>query len=159
MRFLFILKKRDAAWGVYSEDGYKLPSGLRNSVHYTVQMLHKLGFSAHVVEVHDANCIDREVTFYKPDVACIEALWVLPSKFVELQSLWRHRHVHWMVRSHSEMPFAAMETFALSWIAGAPRDCQRVCKDSDGKKCRVERHEAGWPTRNICHRSSVVRQA
>lgn len=117
-RFLFLLKHRDASWGVYSDEGYKLPSGLRNSVYYIVLMLNLLGFEAKAVEVHDANDIDREVTLYRPDEAIVEALWVLPSKFAELKKLWRHRNVHWAVRSHSEAPFAALETWAMTWIAG-----------------------------------------
>lgn len=118
-RFCFVLKHRDASWGVYTDyGGYTLPSGLRNSVKYIVQMLRGLGFDAEQFEVIDGNGIDRVITAYDPDYAIIEAFWCPPAKFTELQSLWRHRKRRWMVRDHSETPFAAMESMAFTYIAG-----------------------------------------
>jgi len=66
--------------------------------------------------VIDNNEIDRVVTLHKPKYVIIEALWVVPEKFAELQPL--HPGVHWIVRLHSELPFIAGEGIAMKWVAG-----------------------------------------
>ena len=65
---LFILKKREGYWGNYS-----LSSGLLNSCAFVVEMLNRHGVAAHLVEVHDNNDIDREVTKHRPHHVVIEA--------------------------------------------------------------------------------------
>lgn len=118
-RILFILKRRsgheqyntDVASGSYTDD---FSSGLLNSVRFLVDMLTEAGIEAKYVQVIDNNCIDREVTQYKPTHAIIEALWVVPEKFDILQRL--HPHVEWIVRLHSEIPFLANEGIAMDWI-------------------------------------------
>jgi hypothetical protein len=77
-------------------------------------MLVKNGIESHLVEVKDNNCIDREVTKYKPTHVIIEALWVVPSKFEQLIKL--HPNVEWIIRLHSDIPFLANEGIAIDWI-------------------------------------------
>jgi len=122
-KLLFILKKREMT---YEEDNclyssqttdpkfkYCLSPGLRNSASFVVDMLNLNGVEAKLVEVIDNNCIDREVTLYKPTVVIIEAFWVVPEKFHILQKL--HPGVIWIVRNHSELPFLANEGIAVHW--------------------------------------------
>jgi len=92
---------------------YCLSSGLRNSALFVVDMLNENGIEAKLVEVVDNNCIDREVTAFKPTHVIIEAFWVVPEKFTVLNKL--HPEVKWIVRNHSEFPFLANEGIALSW--------------------------------------------
>ena len=108
-RILFILKSRESDWG-YS--GSK-ESGLSNSVRFVVEMLNENGIEAKAVEVPDNNCIDREVTSYKPTHVIIEAFWVVPEKFDVLKPL--HPNVKWIVRDHSDTPFAANEGILFGW--------------------------------------------
>jgi hypothetical protein len=122
-RLLFILKKREMT----HEEGrvlwddkevrpyfkYCMSSGLRNSASFVVEMLNENGIEAKLVEVVDNNCIDREVTLYKPTHVIIEAFWVVPEKFGVLTKL--HPKVDWIVRNHSELPFLANEGIALEW--------------------------------------------
>jgi hypothetical protein len=67
-----------------------------------------------VVNVVDYNRIDAEVHEFKPTHVCVEAIWVVPSKFFELSRL--HPSVIWVVRIHSKTPFLAMEGVAIEWI-------------------------------------------
>ena len=77
-------------------------------------MLVEQGIESKLVVVADNNCIDREVTAYKPTHVIIEALWVVPTKFAVLQRL--HPNVKWVIRVHSEMPFMAGEGMAMDWL-------------------------------------------
>jgi hypothetical protein len=79
------------------------------------EMLLANGIESRLVVVADNNCIDREVTKFKPTHVIIEALWVVPQKFTVLQRL--HPHVKWIIRLHSEMPFMAGEGMAMDWVA------------------------------------------
>jgi hypothetical protein len=98
----------------YSKQG--VSTGLWNSARLVVEMLNANGIEAKLVEVIDNNCIDREVTSYRPTDVIIEALWVVPEKFEILQRL--HPTVKWNVRLHSEMPFVANEGIAMRWLTG-----------------------------------------
>ncbi len=89
-------------------------SGLYNSTNFIVHALLDAGISAHIVEVNDNNDIDCQVDKFKPDMVVIEALWVVPEKFPELQNL--HPKVRWFIHLHSDMPFLAMEGIAMDWI-------------------------------------------
>lgn len=121
-RLLFILKSREADWG-YS--GSK-ESGLSNSVRFVVDMLNENGIEAKAVEVPDNNAIDKEVTAYKPTHVIIEAFWVVPEKFDVLKPL--HPHVKWIVRDHSDTPFAANEGILFGWtIEYLRRDVEVMC--------------------------------
>lgn len=120
---LFILKKREGYWGNYS-----LSSGLLNSCAFVVEMLNRHGVAAHLVEVHDNNDIDREVTKHRPHHVVIEAYWVVPEKFDVLKRL--HPMVHWLVRNHSETPFLANEGIAFEWTAGYLRRSVEVMCNS-----------------------------
>ncbi len=112
-RILFILKKHEN-YGMYSYSGRA--SGLRHSAEFVSQMLESQGMISEVVIVDDNNDIDREVSKFKPDVAIIEALWVVPEKFDVLKKL--HPSVKWIVRVHSELPFLASEGIAIDWLRG-----------------------------------------
>jgi hypothetical protein len=109
-KILFILKKKQS-----SHPGLKtISSGLFNSANFVNEMLIKNGFESNIVEVRDNNEIDKVVTKFKPDLAIIEALWVVPSKFEVLNKL--HPKVKWIIRIHSEIPFIANEGIAIEWI-------------------------------------------
>lgn len=107
MKILFICKKRTS---------YGVSYGLINSARFVAESLNKIeGLTAKVIDVIDNNCIDREVTSFKPDIVIIEALWVVPSKFQVLTKL--HPNVKWIVRLHSKPEFLANEGIAMEWIA------------------------------------------
>ena len=109
-KVLFILKKRQT-----SHTGYaSVSSGLLNSARFVSDMLNKNGIESHLVEVRDNNCIDREVTKFKPTHVIIEALWVVPQKFEVLTKL--HPNVQWIIRLHSDISFLANEGIAIEWI-------------------------------------------
>lgn len=115
LRILFILKHRDYP---YSDDcpysNGELSSGLYNSARLVKEMLHdELGHTTEIVHVKDNNHIDREVHRFKPDVAVIEAYWVVPEKFEILTRL--HPKVVWVVRNHSSVPFLALEGIVVDW--------------------------------------------
>jgi len=118
---LFILKRRSMTsdeYGALHKEykpnfTYCLSSGLRNSAMFVVDMLNDNDIEAKLVEVVDNNCIDREVTAYKPTHVIIEAFWVVPEKFTILNKL--HPGVKWIVRNHSEFPFLANEGIAMDW--------------------------------------------
>jgi hypothetical protein len=111
LRILFILKKNEC----YSFVSYcRKSSGLYNSTRFIVQSLIESDIDAKIVEVIDNNDIDREVSLFKPDVVIIEALWVVPSKFLILKEL--HPKVKWFCHLHSNIPFLALEGIATEWI-------------------------------------------
>ena len=110
---LFILKRReDFDSDKHSNIG--LSTGLYNSASFVSNMLLNQDIDAGLEVAIDANCIDRIVTAHRPTIVIIEAMWVTPSKFTELQRL--HPNVTWVVRLHSELPFIAGEGMAIDWI-------------------------------------------
>jgi hypothetical protein len=116
-KILFLNKNRDTALVTSEGSNYSSggkSSGLANSVNFVVDMLTENGVECKVVGVQDNNCIDREVSQYKPTHVVIEALWVVPEKFEVLTRL--HPNVKWIVRLHSEVPFIAGEGMAFDWI-------------------------------------------
>lgn len=122
-RILFICKNRDLPYSNITDDSNvdyseaycdKKSSGLLNSVKFVAHMLTKNGVNCKIADVIDNNCIDREVSKYKPTHVIIEALWVVPEKFAILTKL--HPNVHWIIRLHSEIPFLAGEGSAMGWI-------------------------------------------
>lgn len=123
MRILFICKRNEC----YSFVSYcRRSSGLWNSTRFIVESLQAKGVNAKIVEVHDNNDIDREIHKFNresklihdhsPLKVIIEALWVVPSKFLELKPL--HPKVKWFVHLHSHIPFLAIEGIAMQWIDG-----------------------------------------
>jgi glycosyltransferase involved in cell wall biosynthesis len=111
VKIQFILKKNET----YSFTTYcRRSSGLWNSTRFIVESLRSRGIEADIVEVQDNNCIDREVTRFRPDVVIIEALWVVPEKFDVLKRL--HPSVQWFVHMHSGIPFLALEGIAMEWL-------------------------------------------
>lgn len=111
MRILFVTHK-NTIYGV--EKTVRRSSGLYNSTNFIVKGLKRLGVHAHLVEVQDNNCIDREVHLFKPDICVIEALWVVPEKFKVLKKL--HPKVKWFIHMHSGIPFLAQEGMACGWL-------------------------------------------
>jgi len=91
-----------------------MSSGLLNSATFVSEMLVSNGIEAKVAQVRDNNCIDREVSHFKPTIVFIEALWVVPSKFEVLTRL--HPKVKWVVRLHSNTPFASFEGNFTDWV-------------------------------------------
>jgi hypothetical protein len=129
LRVLFILKRRHPGpyghWN-YSPDGQSLPSGLSVSANQVAIALSELGIDNKTVQVVDNNCIDREVTAYKPTHVVIEAYWVVPEKFDVLKRL--HPGVTWIVRNHSKTEFLANEGMAYGWtIEYLKRDLYVAC--------------------------------
>ena len=115
-RVLFILKRQlpgpYGAWN-YSSSGTPPASGLFISALQMSKALEELGVETKLVHVIDNNCIDREVTAYKPTHVIIEAFWVVPSKFAVLKKL--HPKVQWVVRNHSKPSFLATEGGMIGW--------------------------------------------
>lgn len=161
-RVLFILKLRETSSGPcsYSESYPCMSSGLLNSAKFVADLLHRLGIHVKLVQVVDANDIDREVHAYKPTHVVLEAVWVPPTKFQELIPL--HPSVKWIVRVHSEIPFLANEGMAIRWLLDyikyhnvviapnslrAVRDFRNIVKASHPlwTKERVERKVAYLP--------------
>lgn len=112
-KILFVLKRReDFNATVHNHLG--LSTGLFNSASFVSDMLTEHDIETNLVVVKDNNCIDREVTQYRPTHVVIEALWVVPEKFSVLCKL--HPNVTWIIRLHSEMPFMAGEGIAMDWL-------------------------------------------
>jgi hypothetical protein len=117
-RILFILKRRpDYNQQIHNHVG--LSTGLYNSVRFMDTMLQEAGVESKMFVAIDNNCIDREVRAFKPTHVVIEALWVVPTKFVVLSKL--HPNVTWIIRLHSEMPFIASEGIAMDWLGDYAR--------------------------------------
>ena len=103
-RVLFVCKERS----------YGKSSGLHNSATFVAEMLSSEGIPSKVVNVTNNNKIDAEIHEFGPTHVVIEAIWVVPSKFIELSR--RHPTVIWAVRVHSKTPFLAMEGIAVEWL-------------------------------------------
>ena len=103
---------------------HHIVSGLIASVQFITDMLEGLGVKAKHVEVKDNNDIDREVKEFRPTHVFLDALWVVPEKFVILTKL--HPRVIWVVRIHSEIPFLAQEGIAMQWMFDYTRMPQPV---------------------------------
>jgi hypothetical protein len=112
-KVLFILKRRaDFSTEMQTKEG--LSTGLYNSASFMRDMLQSEGVTSKMVVVQDYNEIDRQVHAWWPTHVIIEALWVVPAKFAELQRL--HPSVTWIIRLHSDMPFLAGEGMAMDWL-------------------------------------------
>jgi len=112
-KVLFILKRRED-YNAITHSHIGLSTGLYNSANFMNEMLANNGVESNLEVAIDNNCIDRLVNKHKPTHVIIEALWVVPQKFVILQKL--HPNVKWIIRLHSEMPFMAGEGMAMDWL-------------------------------------------
>jgi hypothetical protein len=108
-RVLFILKERH-----YSQA--KTSYGLINSATLVADYLTRQGYECKVVEVIDANFIDKEIHLFKPNIVIIEALWVPTYKLKELMELKRHHHIKWVIRVHSDIGFLSVETQGVRFL-------------------------------------------
>lgn len=153
-RVLFILKQRQhGAYGTwsYSAEGKNLPSGLSVSAGQMSCALVEAGIESHLVQVVDNNCIDREVTKYKPTHVFIEAFWVVPEKFAVLKKL--HPNVTWIVRNHSKTDFLGHEGAMIGWAidyirAGVILACNSVEATEDFKSLA---HTAAAPSSTVVY--------
>lgn len=109
MKILFICKERGTPH--YTDNKY----GLYNSASFVCDAISKK-YECKIISVIDANCIDKEITIYKPDLVILEAIWVPPYKLVELTNIPRHKHIKWIVRIHSKATFLANEGIAFNWM-------------------------------------------
>ena len=107
-RILFICKKL--------VDSYGSSVGLLNSAAFTANGLERDGYATKTVAVDDMNSIDREVSLFRPTHTIIEAVWVVPQKFIQLIGL--HPSVAFVIHIHSKTPFLAMEGNVMNWIFG-----------------------------------------
>ena len=114
VKALFILKRR-GDFNPEIQANISMSTGLYNSASFVSALLNSMGIYSEMVVVTDGNDVDREVTKAKPTHVFIEALWVTPTKFHELQRL--HPTAIWIVRLHSDMPFIAGEGMAMDWIS------------------------------------------
>jgi hypothetical protein len=112
-RVLFILKRRED-FNAVTHSHIGLSTGLYNSASFMDEMLRINGIESNLEIAIDNNCIDRLVNKHKPTHVIIEALWVVPTKFVILSKL--HPNITWIIRLHSEMPFMAGEGMAMDWL-------------------------------------------
>lgn len=112
MKVLFLLK--DRAYNTNQSKSY----GLSNSAWQVAEYLMTLGYECELVSVIDANAIDKELFRYKPDVAIIEALWVMPAKLNGLMEIPRYANIQWIVRIHSDIGFLSAETMASKIVNG-----------------------------------------
>jgi len=110
---LFILKRRED-FDPVKHNALGLSTGLFNSATFMSDMLIANGIDSRLEVAIDNNCIDRLIAKHRPTHVIIEALWVVPSKFVILSKL--HPNVKWIIRLHSELPFLAGEGMAFDWI-------------------------------------------
>jgi hypothetical protein len=108
-RVLFILKEKQYSLSLTSY-------GLINSANHIARYLESKHHKCKVVQVVDANSIDKEVHEYKPDIVVIEALWVTAPKLIEIMSLTRYHHIKWVVRIHSDMGFLSTEGWGVKLI-------------------------------------------
>ena len=113
-KVLFLLKRRpDFDPSKHTLIG--LSTGLYNSANFMNEMLNHNGIQSNLEVCIDNNYIDRFVATHRPTVAIVEALWVVPPKFLILSKL--HPTVNWIIRIHSDMPFLASEGNSMDWIA------------------------------------------
>jgi len=112
-KILFILKRRED-FNTKTHSHIGLSTGLYNSATFVKDMLNESEIESYLEVVVDNNDIDRVITKHRPTHVIIEALWVVPTKFVILCKL--HPNVKWIIRLHSEMPFLAGEGMALDWV-------------------------------------------
>lgn len=113
-KVLFLLKRRPD-FDPEKHTIVGLSTGLYNSANFMNEMLNKAGIQSNLEVCVDNNYIDRFVARYRPTTVIIEALWVVPPKFLILSKL--HPTVNWIIRIHSDMPFLASEGNSMDWIA------------------------------------------
>src|ERR1035441_7466424 len=113
---ILILLKESSNYGDYgSITKIKTKTGLYNSARLVVNSLNNVdGLESELMTCIDGNDIDNKITKFKPNICIIEAIWVSPSKLIELNK--RHPTVKFIIRVHSKIPFLAMEGAAIGMI-------------------------------------------
>lgn len=136
LEILFILKQNAID---YLDQEVTIPkvrsSGLLNSATFVSDALREYGITTELEIAIDGNCIDKFVSWYRPKIVILEALWVTPDKVAELSKL--HPKVQWIVRLHSEVPFLAMEGIAFEWVREYVK-IPRVTIASNSPRCKEE---------------------
>ena len=112
-KVLFLLKRRED-FNSENHTSTGMTTGLYNSASFVNDLLVDNKIDSLMKVVIDYNDIDKNVSAYNPTHVIIEALWVTPTKFLELTRL--HPSVTWIVRLHSEIPFIANEGMAMNWL-------------------------------------------
>jgi len=140
-KVLFILKRR-ADFNAEMQTKEGLSTGLYNSASFMRDMLQSQGITSKMVVVQDYNEIDRQVHAWWPTHVVIEALWVVPAKFAELQRL--HPKVTWIIRLHSDMPFIAGEGMAMDWLGDYSGFANVVIAANSPRMLREMRNYYQW---------------
>ena len=89
-------------------------NGLSNAAKATYESLYKSNLDVSYHYVIDNNEIYLGCEQYKPDYVIIDGLWVVPSKFEELNSIYPN--IKWIIRMHSDIPFIAQEGIFSEWM-------------------------------------------
>jgi hypothetical protein len=109
-KILILLKKHNESAGAFTSK-----AGLSNSASFLKKILEKnINVVCDLKLCVDANCINKEISLFRPDICILEAIWVPPYKLKELVALWPK--VSFVVRVHSKIPFLANEGIAIDWI-------------------------------------------
>jgi len=109
-KILILLKKHNESAGAFTSK-----AGLSNSASFLKRILEKnINVLCELKLCIDANCINKEIHDFRPDICILEAIWVPPYKLKELVTLWPK--VSFVVRVHSKIPFLANEGIAIDWI-------------------------------------------
>jgi len=109
-KILILLKKHNESAGAFTSK-----AGLSNSASFLKRILEKnINVICELKLCIDANCINKEIHDFRPDICILEAIWVPPYKLKELTTLWPK--VSFVVRVHSKIPFLANEGIAIDWI-------------------------------------------
>jgi hypothetical protein len=109
-KILILLKKHNESAGAFTSK-----AGLSNSASFLKRILEKnINVICELKLCIDANCINKEIHDFRPDICILEAIWVPPYKLKELVTLWPK--VSFVVRVHSKIPFLANEGIAIDWI-------------------------------------------
>jgi hypothetical protein len=112
-RVLFVLKYREQYYDYNDYGSGFLHSGLYNSASFVDRFLNSVRVPSRLVHVADNNVIHKEIVEFNANVVIIEAFWVVPEKFDELQKVCPN--VKFIIRNHSKAPFLANEGIAFDW--------------------------------------------
>lgn len=121
-----------------------MKAGLLNSASFIKDaLIEKLGIPTTLEICVDGNDIDRKIHKHKPTHCFLEALWVTPEKLRELATL--HKHIKFVVRIHSKIPFLGNEGSAIGWIKEYVKIGQNVSVAFNNKHTATDFKKIGVP--------------
>lgn len=121
-----------------------MKAGLLNSANFIKDALvDELGIPTTLEICVDGNDIDRKIHKHKPTHCFLEAIWVTPKKLHELATL--HKHIKFIVRIHSKIPFLGNEGSAIGWIKEYVKIGQNVSVAFNNKHTSVDFKRIGVP--------------